>query len=249
MLKMNILCDPIRCQQASQNWGTCQWKTFDFFGGALCLRQAWKMICSAAKRRWGIDSGLTFDFNVELNRACIRLHKEQWGECCCFTDILNMVTPASTGIDKWKPSVLKMNKTAYCGVHKKMCNISFEANDVALVGAPCVLFSLYGLGEGFTNKVKSRCQKASIKFQKKVHLSLHENVPGYDKEFLEQNLATHKIQTVLLDPRCSDIPTTGAKSGIWTSSEPSSLASAYTICQPIAKNAHAQRPVIQNFRV
>ncbi|CAK9087305.1 unnamed protein product [Durusdinium trenchii] len=49
------------------------------------------------------------------------------------------------------------------------CPITFLEEDVPLVGAPCVLFSQYGLGEGFSNEQKSRVQKASVKFQQRAY--------------------------------------------------------------------------------
>ena len=44
--------------------GKCTWKGFDLFGGALCLRQAWHMIASAAHQIWGVTVGGDFGFNV-----------------------------------------------------------------------------------------------------------------------------------------------------------------------------------------
>ncbi|CAL1157090.1 unnamed protein product, partial [Cladocopium goreaui] len=118
-----------------------------------------------------------------MNRACIKLHNEVFGGCC-FTNICNMVTHTKVfkkKEDHWAPANLKLAQKAWCATHKKMCEISFTKDDVPLVGAPCILFSQYGLGEGFQNEVKSRCQKASIKFQQKALVSLHENVPAYDE--------------------------------------------------------------------
>ena len=40
----------------------------------------------------------------------------------------------------------------------------------------------YGLGEGFSNEQKSRVQKASVKFQQRAYVSLHENVPAFEEE-------------------------------------------------------------------
>ena len=45
-------------------WGGCSFRTYDLFGGALCVRQAWLMIVSAAYSLWGIQCGLTFGFNA-----------------------------------------------------------------------------------------------------------------------------------------------------------------------------------------
>ena len=44
--------------------GTCTWKMFDLFGGALCLRQAWAMILRAAYNLWGVRSQTTWGFNA-----------------------------------------------------------------------------------------------------------------------------------------------------------------------------------------
>ena len=44
--------------------GTCKWNMFDLFGGALCLRQAWKMLSQAAYDRWGITPNARFGFNA-----------------------------------------------------------------------------------------------------------------------------------------------------------------------------------------
>lgn len=51
-------------QPPSQIPGSCTWNLCDFFGGALCLREAWKMIARAAERRWGIRSKVTYGFNA-----------------------------------------------------------------------------------------------------------------------------------------------------------------------------------------
>ena len=111
---------------------------------------------------------------VEMNKACIQLHRDQH-DGCCFTNILDMVTPSGSKKDgKWHPANLKLGNTAYCGIHKKQClgfsfemkstkyscgiyascapiptvsppalrcTISFSKEDLALVGAPCILFS------------------------------------------------------------------------------------------------------------
>lgn len=45
-----------------------------------------------------------------------------------------------------------------------------------------LFISRYGLQEGFENEVKSRCQKASVKYQQEAYVSLHENVPNYEEE-------------------------------------------------------------------
>lgn len=44
--------------------GKCDWRCFDLFGGAHCVRQAWRMILAEAHSRWGIGSKLTYGFNV-----------------------------------------------------------------------------------------------------------------------------------------------------------------------------------------
>lgn len=39
----------------------------------------------------------------------------------------------------------------------------------------------YGKREGFQNKEKKKCHDAGTVFQRRVDLSLHENVVGYDE--------------------------------------------------------------------
>ena len=137
--------------------GKCSWKGFDLFGGALCLRQAWQMIGSAAHRIWGVTVGGDFGFNVaqpwlcvsllllrkyiasvsnrweyakntfviaqvELNKACIKLHDQLTSDdSCCFPDIMTMVDSSGKGKDKWCPSKLRVKQTAFCKRHKKPC--------------------------------------------------------------------------------------------------------------------------------
>lgn len=44
--------------------GNTSWRCYDLFGGALCVRQSWHMIESAANHLWGIKCGLTHTFTV-----------------------------------------------------------------------------------------------------------------------------------------------------------------------------------------
>ncbi|CAK9113470.1 unnamed protein product [Durusdinium trenchii] len=100
-------------------------------------------------------------------------------DSCCFRDIRTMVTGGQTS--KWDPTKMKLVKTCFCETHKKQCPVSFKREDVALMGAPCVLWSAYGKREGFQNKEKKKCHDAGTVFQRRVDLSLHENVVGYDE--------------------------------------------------------------------
>ncbi len=45
----------------------------------------------------------------------------------------------------------------------------------------------YGLKEGFSNEVKSRVHSAGAAFQKKTYQSMHENVPGYEQDWVPTN--------------------------------------------------------------
>ncbi|CAK9001622.1 unnamed protein product [Durusdinium trenchii] len=135
------------------------------------MRRAWEAIEAASMEMWGIKPVLQFAFNVECNKACVKLCSESYSKCL-FKNILDMVSPNSNG--DWAPSKLRLAKRA--------CAINITSDDVGLIGAPCVLFSRYGLGEGFTNIAKSKVHHAAMKIQQRIAISLHENVPDFEED-------------------------------------------------------------------
>ena len=44
--------------------GTQKLQAYDLFGGALCARRSWQMIESAALELWGVQTQVSFTFNV-----------------------------------------------------------------------------------------------------------------------------------------------------------------------------------------
>ncbi|CAL1151356.1 unnamed protein product [Cladocopium goreaui] len=101
---------------------------------------------------------------------------------CIFPDILDLVSDPPKK-DNWVPANLKLVNAASCVKHNGECRLKLEETELGVVGAPCVLFSAYGLREGFATKnvdVK-HAHDVSMKFQQSTPVSVHENVPNYDE--------------------------------------------------------------------
>ncbi|CAK9065589.1 unnamed protein product, partial [Durusdinium trenchii] len=66
---------------------------------------------------------------------------------------------------------------------QQRCKVSVAQSDLGVVGAPCIIWSTYGLQEGWKTKNVGvvRAHNASIRFQQKTAISIHENVVGYDE--------------------------------------------------------------------
>lgn len=191
-----------------------KWSCYDLFGGILCVRRAWEMLSAAALEMWGVKSGLTFAFNVEKNSACMKATMEHYPDSCHFRDVLELIKTRPT-TDSWNPSSLTLVKEAYCEKHKKMCPLSSQASrpdSCGLLGAPCILWSRYGKQEGLTNTELKRVHDVGTRFQQKSLVSLHENVPQYEEEYLDENLATHHRQCAVLHPRMFGHPNSRARS-------------------------------------
>ncbi|CAK9035320.1 unnamed protein product [Durusdinium trenchii] len=121
-------------------------------------------------------------FKVEIDKGCQKLITSQHPESCVFGDILELVSNPPDE-DEWTPTKLNLVKKAWCVQHHKECKLPVgpAENDCALLGAPCILFSLYGKHEGFSNKILKRCHDVGARFQQRTLVSVHENVPNYEE--------------------------------------------------------------------
>ncbi|CAK9013015.1 unnamed protein product, partial [Durusdinium trenchii] len=61
------------------------------------------------------------------------------------------------------------------------CPFNIGNDSCCLVGAPCILFSKYGLKQGFKNVVLKKVHDVATKFMDETPVCVHENVPGYEQ--------------------------------------------------------------------
>ena len=55
---------------------------------------------------------------VEIDRACIRLAKQEYPDSCTFKNILDLVHEPKDE-SGWSPSKLRIKKRAFCEAHSK----------------------------------------------------------------------------------------------------------------------------------
>ncbi|CAK9061179.1 unnamed protein product [Durusdinium trenchii] len=77
---------------------------------------------------------------------------------------------------------MKVHTHAKCAQHKKSCPVPIEKDLLLAIGAPCILFSRYGLKEKWSNTLKKRVHDSAVKLQQRVQVSIHENVVGYEED-------------------------------------------------------------------
>ncbi|CAK9006087.1 unnamed protein product [Durusdinium trenchii] len=106
--------------------------------------------------------------------------KDNFPDSCIFPDIMDCVANPPKK-KNWNPSDLKLVKECHCVQHRSECSLNLGENDLGIIGAPCILFSKYGLREGFkTKNIKvKQAHDTAMAFQQKTPISIHENVPDY----------------------------------------------------------------------
>ncbi|CAJ1447185.1 unnamed protein product, partial [Effrenium voratum] len=116
---------------------------------------------------------------VEKSRVCIKLCKQMYPDKCIFADILGMLDQPPTATDEWLPAKLKLRETCHCVQHKQK----------------------YGKREGLSNLAIKKVHDTATAFQMRTDMSVHENVPDYEDDYLDKHLKGHTRQRVLLCPR------------------------------------------------
>ena len=97
---------------------------------------------------------------VEKDKACQALIHHEWEDSCVFSDIRELVSNPPANTENWSPNKLNLKKKAYCTTHNMELLSFIQINsewclgcvrcelrcgpqdaDLAVVGAPCILFS------------------------------------------------------------------------------------------------------------
>ncbi|CAK9093328.1 Uncharacterized protein SCF082_LOCUS43905 [Durusdinium trenchii] len=124
--------------------------------------------------------------------------KESFPDTCIFPDILDCVANPPKK-KNWAPGDLELLPQCHCVQHMDECPLNLDQHDLGIIGAPCILFSKYGLREGFNTKnIKVKhAHDTAMAFQKLTPISIHENVPDYE----EADVAKSSQNMILFTPR------------------------------------------------
>lgn len=165
--------------------GSVHWRLSTYFSGMDCAVWAVEQLKAAAMEMFSISLDIKFGSACEINKACQRwLTAESMPDRCVFGDLLQFGDERTRNCETENVDDIKLHDTHMCLKHNKLCPRNVEAPghiNVDVSGPPCVLFSNYGLRQGFANKAKAQVHHVWVRCKQvdETPVILHENVPGF----------------------------------------------------------------------